>query len=100
MKDEDGKMNQAEQVPYQGGLDEKSLFNFAAPLMPIFSEELRTVKDLKKFEEKYEKAVKIYYYTDKEKISPFYRALTANFRNTIAFAHVFSTSPLAKGRKI
>ena len=52
-------------VPYQGNLDEKSLFSFAVPLMPAYSEQIRNLKDLKKFEERYAKAVRIIYYTDK-----------------------------------
>ncbi len=51
IKDEDtGKVNEAEMVPYQGGLDEKSLFSFAVPLMPAYSQQLRNLKDLKNFE--------------------------------------------------
>ena len=50
LKDEEtGKINEAQMVPYQGGLDEKSLFNFAVPLMPTFSQQLRNIKDLRKF---------------------------------------------------
>jgi protein-disulfide isomerase-like protein with CxxC motif len=29
-------------------------------------------------------------------MTPFYKALTANFRNTIAFAHIFKNSTLAQ----
>ncbi len=40
------------------------------------------------------------YFTDKDKISPYYKALTANFRDTIAFAHVTKGSPLVELFKI
>ena len=40
------------------------------------------------------------YFTDKEKIPPLFRALTANFRDTIVFGHVFSKSQLAKDLNI
>jgi hypothetical protein len=35
---------------YQGALDDKSLFNFAVPLMKTYSVELKNARDLKKFE--------------------------------------------------
>ena len=82
---------------FQGQLDERSLYNFAVPLMNLYSVELRTAKDLKKFRENNSKVPHIFYFTDKEsaeKIPPFFRALTAHFRNTIAFAHIFSKIPL------
>lgn len=36
------------------------------------------------------------YFTDKDKISPFFKSLTAHFRNTIAFGHVFKNSSLCQ----
>lgn len=81
---------------YQGALDDRSLFNFAVPLMKAFSVELRSKRDYDKFMGSYPGTPKIIYFTDKEKIPPLYRALTAHFRHTIAFAHSFSKSTLAQ----
>ena len=50
---------------YQGALDEKSLFNFAVPLMKIYSIELRTIKDFNKFQNSLPGTPKIIYFTDK-----------------------------------
>lgn len=50
---------------FQGALDEKSLFNFAVPLMKTFSIELRTVKDFNKFQNSLPGTPKIIYFTDK-----------------------------------
>jgi len=66
--------------------------------MNIYSVELKNAKDVKLFQESNPKVPKIIYFTDKEKkdkFPPLFRAITANFRHTIAFAHVFSTSPVA-----
>jgi hypothetical protein len=62
--------------------------------MKVFSVGLKKVSDWRKFQEAHSSTPKLIYFTDKERIPPFYRALTANFRNTIAFAHVFSNSSL------
>ena len=50
---------------YQGALDDKSLFNFAVPLMKIYSIELRTMKDFNKFQNSLPGTPKIIYFTDK-----------------------------------
>ena len=51
--------------PYQGQLDQKKLFNFAVPFMPVYSIEIKNQKDLKKFQESYPDTPKIVYFTDK-----------------------------------
>lgn len=47
-----GEVNQAKQHQYQGKLDEKSLFDFAVPLIKAFSLNLKKVKDWNFFTDK------------------------------------------------
>lgn len=62
--------------------------------MKLYSVNLKKASDWNKFQSTYPKTPKIIYFTDKEKVSPFFKTLTAHFRDTIAFAHVFKNSSL------
>lgn len=62
--------------------------------MKLYSVQLKKAAEWQKFKESYPNTPKVLYFTDKDKISPFYKSLTAHFRNTIAFAHVFKNSSL------
>jgi hypothetical protein len=64
--------------------------------MKLYSVPLKKSSDWVKFQEKYPETPKVLYFTDKDKISPFYKALTGNFRKTIAFAHIFKNSSLCQ----
>lgn len=62
--------------------------------MKLYSVNLKKMSDWSNFKEKYPETPLVLYFTDKDKISPFYKALTANFRNTIAFGHIFKNSSI------
>lgn len=64
--------------------------------MKLFSVNLKKVSDWKAFEEMYPQTPKVLYFTDKDRIPPFFKTLTAHFRNTIAFGHVFKNSSLCE----
>lgn len=64
--------------------------------MPVFSVNVRRMAEWKKFQDRNRDTPKVIYLTDKPKISSFYKVLTAHFRDTIAFAHVFNTDPLCQ----
>ena len=64
--------------------------------MKLYSVNLKKASDWEKFKETYEDVPTITYFTDKNKIPPFYKALTAHFRHTIAFAHVFENSTICE----
>jgi hypothetical protein len=64
--------------------------------MKLYSVLLKKPSDWNRFKESYPNTPKVIYFTDKDKISPFFKALTANFRSTIAFAHVFKNSSLCQ----
>lgn len=63
--------------------------------MKAFSSNLKKVKDYEKFTQNNKNVPHILYFTDKEKLPTIYKALTAHFRNTVAFGHVMKDSPLA-----
>ena len=62
--------------------------------MRTYSQQIRKVSEWNKLQEKYKKVDVpiILHCTNKKNLSPFYKALTAHFRNTIVFAHVFPDS--------
>jgi hypothetical protein len=62
--------------------------------MRAFSINIKKMRDWNLFKQKYPKIPKILYFTDKDKLPPIFKALTANFRSTIAFGHVFKNNPL------
>lgn len=64
--------------------------------MKLYSLNLKKSSDWQSFKQTYPETPKVLYFTDKDKISPFYKSLTANFRNTIAFAHIFKNSSLCQ----
>ena len=64
--------------------------------MKLYSMNLKKSNDWKQFQEKYPETPKVIYFTDKDKITPFFKTLTAHFRSTIAFAHVFKNSSLCE----
>lgn len=64
--------------------------------MKLYSIKIKKQSDWAKFKESYPNTPKVLYFTDKDKISPFFKSLTAHFRNTIAFGHVFQNSSLCE----
>ena len=64
--------------------------------MKLYSTNLKKASDWNHFQETYEGIPNVIYFTDKPRIPPFYKALTANFRNTIVFGHVFKNSSLCE----
>ena len=60
--------------------------------MKTYSRVLKSMSDLRRFKEDNSRVPRVIYITDKEKISTYYKALTANFRNSIAFAHISSNN--------
>jgi hypothetical protein len=62
--------------------------------MKLYSINIKKQSDWLKFKESYPNTPKVLYFTDKDKIPPFFKSLTAHFRNTIAFGHVFKNSSL------
>lgn len=60
-----GKVNEAEMISYQGALDEKSLYTFMSPLLRTFSRELKTEKDLRRFQMDFPNTPRVIYYTNK-----------------------------------
>jgi hypothetical protein len=64
--------------------------------MKLYSVNLKKSSDWTRFQEAYPDTPKVLYFTDKDKISPFFKTLTAHFRSTIAFAHVYKNSSLVE----
>jgi hypothetical protein len=62
--------------------------------MKAFSRNLKNIDDLNSFVASNAEVQRITYITDKDTLSPYYKALTGNFRHKFAFAHVFSNSSL------
>lgn len=62
--------------------------------MKLYSVPIRNVADWQKLQSTYPDTPKVLYFTDKDRISPFFKTLTAHFRNTIVFGHVFKNSSL------
>ena len=60
--------------------------------MKLYSVNLKKPSDYVKLKEQNKEVPHVLYFTDKGKIPPFYKALTGNFRNTIAFGHVFANN--------
>ena len=60
--------------------------------MRTYSRVIKSLSDLKRFKEENKEVPRIIYFTDKDKLSTYYKALTGNFRHTIAFAHVYSNN--------
>ena len=63
--------------------------------MKAFSISLKKVKDFNSFLENNNEVPNIVYFTDKDKLPTIFKALTARFRNTIAFGHSMKDSQLA-----
>jgi hypothetical protein len=68
--------------------------------MKAFSRNLKNIDDLNSFVAANAEVQRIIYFTDKDTLSPYYKALTGNFRNKFAFAHIFSNSSLCDHFKI
>jgi hypothetical protein len=62
--------------------------------MKLYSVPIKTAGDWQKLQSAYPDTPKVLYFTDKDRISPFFKTLTAHFRDTIAFGHVFKNSSL------
>jgi Tfp pilus assembly protein PilO len=60
--------------------------------MKAYSRSLKSVEDLNAFVKDFAELPRIIFLTDKDHLSPYYKAITANFRYRIAFAHVFSNA--------
>jgi hypothetical protein len=64
--------------------------------MKLYSINIRKLSEWNAFQQKYPQIPKVLYFTDKDKIGPFYKTVTAHFRNTIAFGHVFKNNSLCQ----
>ena len=75
-------------------MTEKALYDFAVPLMKAFSHNIRRMSEWNKLQEKFKSmdVPIVLYCANKKNLSPFYKALTANFRNRAVFAHVLPNS--------